>query len=595
MNDKPAAGPAARADTPRGRPLFFYELPLLLVALLALVGIVLAAGHLASARVNEAQLASARATVDAFAGRLAIEIEGRRRLAELAVADQAAAMLAAGDRDAVAVYERRLQGHVSGLVGARLLPADVGTPDDSGPVPLGYAGLDMIRRVVSARRTLPGEVHQVRSAQPYFALATPVMRDNSVVGVLFTGWDTRFLTAAVDSAPAMLGTVQLLQGGRDGIVVAGGEDGSVAANNRVDVAGSILELAFETGTEARRFDPLLFGVAGGALILLLVAAWLQSRLLARDLKADMATLVTLGEGILRRDMTLAALAPKVRDSASAIVLLGQMVRRAQVAVPGGIRQAQPSAPVAPGIVATGVEVSELDMDPNETFGVAASGSGPIELSPALFRAYDIRGVVGEGLDARFAERLGRAVGSLLIDQGGRRLAIARDARLSSPELCAALSRGLTSTGCDVVDLGLAPTPLLYFGIDAESLEAGVMVTGSHNPPDFNGFKIVIGDRVLDGDELQSLRRRMQKGQFAVGAGVAESVDLVADYVEAVTREVQLARSLKVVVDAGNGAAGQAASRPSRRWAARSCRCSVSRTGVSPITTRILRYRTTWPR
>lgn len=559
MSKKPAEARSGQTNNAGGRPLLLYQLPVVLVALLALVGLALVADRLTSERTSEVRDAAMRATVGAFADLAQAQIDGRRQLAELAVTDGvAAAALVADDRDAAAAFERRLQGRVGDLVGARLLQSDVNTPDESGPVALGYAGLDMIRRVASARRTLPGEVHQVRSKTPYFALATPVTRDGVVVGVLFTAWDTGFLAETVDRASDAIGGVRLLQGGADGIVVAGAEDdaGDMSALQRVAVPGSILELAFTRDTGGTRFDPILYAVAAAALLLLLVIAWLQSRLLGRDVKADMATIVTLGESIARHDGATGTPVARVRDSASAIALLGQLARRSAAGTRGGFQSARAATTMPASAIPAGVEVGELDelpgAPPGELSGLAA---GPVELSPALFRAYDIRGIAGKELDAGFAERLGQAVGSLVVDDGGRRVAIAHDARASSPELSAALARGLVSTGCDVVDLGMAPTPLLYFGIDAESLDAGIMVTGSHNPPDFNGFKIVVGERVLDGDELQSLRRRMQKGPFATGSGVVESVDLVTDYVEVVGRELQAARTLKVVVDAGNGAAG----------------------------------------
>jgi phosphomannomutase/phosphoglucomutase len=147
---------------------------------------------------------------------------------------------------------------------------------------------------------------------------------------------------------------------------------------------------------------------------------------------------------------------------------------------------------------------------------------------------------------------------LVQEQGGSQVAVGHDARVSSPSLVEALTNGLTGSGCDVLDIGQAPTPLLYFALHSQPVQAGVMVTGSHNPTEYNGFKIVIGERVLDGAELLQLRERMQEGVFNHGSGQVERVDLFGDYIEAVNREVQLARPLKVVVDAGNGVAGELA-------------------------------------
>ena len=206
----------------------------------------------------------------------------------------------------------------------------------------------------------------------------------------------------------------------------------------------------------------------------------------------------------------------------------------------------------------GMEVEELDSDPAELLAARPRKPAKIDIPETLFRAYDVRGVVGQALTAPVAELLGQAVATLVQEQGGHRVAVARDARPSSPQLAEALVRGLNAGGCDVLDIGQAPTPLLYFAMHTQPVQAGIVVTGSHNPAEYNGFKIVIGDRVLDGDDLLALRRRMLEGAFSHGNGSVERVDLVAEYVEAVVREVQLARPLRVVVDAGNGVAGDLA-------------------------------------
>ncbi len=176
----------------------------------------------------------------------------------------------------------------------------------------------------------------------------------------------------------------------------------------------------------------------------------------------------------------------------------------------------------------------------------------------IFRAYDIRGVVGQTLDHEVARAIGQAIGSLMHEQGLQRIVVGRDGRLSGPDLSSGLIEGLRLAGRDVVDIGLAPTPLVYFA--AYQTEAGscVAVTGSHNPPDYNGFKIVVGGETLSGDAIADLHARLAEGRLhaAEAPGGLEVRDVAADYVLRVASDIQLARPLKVVVDAGNGAAGQ---------------------------------------
>ncbi|ERS12791.1 phosphoglucomutase [Alcanivorax sp. PN-3] len=178
------------------------------------------------------------------------------------------------------------------------------------------------------------------------------------------------------------------------------------------------------------------------------------------------------------------------------------------------------------------------------------------LSDTLFRAYDIRGIFEETLTEPVAELIGRAIGSEVIDRGGRCVAVARDGRLSSPALLDALAKGLQASGCDVVDVGLVPTPVLYFSTyHFQDADSGVMITGSHNPPDYNGFKIVIRGTTLSGDAIQALKSRIEQRGFSEGHGAREQREILPAYLAALKARHQLARPLKVVVDCGNGAAG----------------------------------------
>jgi len=180
----------------------------------------------------------------------------------------------------------------------------------------------------------------------------------------------------------------------------------------------------------------------------------------------------------------------------------------------------------------------------------------------IFRAYDIRGVVGKELNPGVAELIGQAIGSVMQAQGLRDVVVGRDGRLSGPELSAGLIEGLRRAGCHVIDIGLAPTPVVYFA--AYHLRAGscVAVTGSHNPPDYNGFKIVVGGETLAGDAITDLYQRIAEGRLHVAGepGGLSQQDVGEDYIQRIADDVQLDRPLKVVADAGNGVAGDLAPR-----------------------------------
>jgi phosphomannomutase/phosphoglucomutase len=191
----------------------------------------------------------------------------------------------------------------------------------------------------------------------------------------------------------------------------------------------------------------------------------------------------------------------------------------------------------------------------------ASDFSASELSDSLFRAYDIRGIYEDTLTLEAARLIGRAIGSEVRRQGGDTLALARDGRLSGPALLDALAEGVQACGCAVVDLGMVPTPVLYFATwHYPGVNSGVMVTGSHNPPDYNGFKIVIAGDTLANEQIQTLRKRIETNDLSSGVGKVEQVDVLERYFQQIRSDIAMAKPMKVVVDCGNGVAGVIAPR-----------------------------------
>jgi phosphomannomutase len=185
----------------------------------------------------------------------------------------------------------------------------------------------------------------------------------------------------------------------------------------------------------------------------------------------------------------------------------------------------------------------------------------MQVHASVFKAYDIRGIVGTTIDEAFAEHLGRAFGTEALAAGERAVAVGRDGRLSGPALAAALMRGLASTGLDVVDLGPVTTPMLYFVAATRGrhgCNSGIQVTGSHNPKDYNGFKMVLAGRAIYGADIQRLPERMTAEDYAQGRGRIGAMDIGAEYAARIARDCMLARRMKIVVDCGNGIAGASA-------------------------------------
>jgi phosphomannomutase/phosphoglucomutase len=187
----------------------------------------------------------------------------------------------------------------------------------------------------------------------------------------------------------------------------------------------------------------------------------------------------------------------------------------------------------------------------------ANAPPPPAVSDSIFRAYDIRGVVGETLTEEAVYLIGRALGSEAHDRGQQTMVVARDGRLSGPSLSAALERGLRESGRDVIDIGMVPTPVLYFATYYLDTGSGVMLTGSHNPANYNGLKIVLDGKALSGDAITAIRDRIKKGNFTEGRGDLRYIDISANYIRRITDDIPVAltRPFKVVVDCGNGVPG----------------------------------------
>jgi len=180
----------------------------------------------------------------------------------------------------------------------------------------------------------------------------------------------------------------------------------------------------------------------------------------------------------------------------------------------------------------------------------------MKINANIFREYDIRGIVDADLTPEVVRTLGRAMGTYFLKNGKKAVALGHDCRLSSPEFARAMAAGLRSVGCDVTDLGTIPTPLLYFSAYYKNMEAGVMITGSHNPPEYNGFKMTVGHDTLYGESIQEVYRIIRDDAFAPpGQGAYATYDLLPEYNAYVLGLIKLVRPLKVVLDAGNGTAG----------------------------------------
>jgi len=186
------------------------------------------------------------------------------------------------------------------------------------------------------------------------------------------------------------------------------------------------------------------------------------------------------------------------------------------------------------------------------------------IAPEIFKAYDIRGVVDKTLTEEAVEKIGRGLAAMGRTRNVSRFVVGRDGRISGPRLAKALAKGLNAAGADVIDVGVVATPMVYFATHLFSTGSGVMVTGSHNPPDYNGLKMMVAGDTLAAETIQDLRRIVEKGEFPSGNGKYETADVCGPYLDRIASDVKLARPMRIAVDCGNGSPGAFAPKLYRR-------------------------------
>ena len=384
----------------------------------------------------------------------------------------------------------------------------------------GYAKAQMLMQAQAHAAPAPTQVRFEKGKGQRLIFALPVRKGDAILAfaVVYMPFDQVLRT--FHGVPISGARLELRQGeGRGDLVIAG--VGSATGTSIGDLGEPIPDSMLRIGKGEPEYfiiGPHSLGTLAGLAVLCLVGAFVALWLRQVGLQRAIATL----------RFTSKPAAPEMT--------LAEALRQApEPSARSAAARAKPSAPTRPR--------------PKDAV------EAPVNIDRSIFRAYDIRGIVGETLTPAVARVLGRAIGSEGRDRGLKEIVIGRDGRLSGPDMVSALIQGLRSTGTDVIDIGAVPTPLVYFGGFHLNTGSGVSVTGSHNPPDYNGFKIVLGGETLSEDSIQALYARIAENRFVEGSGTLQAMDISADYLQRIANDIQVERKLKVVVDCGNGIAG----------------------------------------
>ncbi len=503
-----------------------------------------------------------------LAGEVRLWVEAQAGMAEHAAnSPELARIMASGDESAIASRAELLSGLFPTAVRVRLLPPGIDEVDLEASPPIGYAAIEMLKYAETHDTPPPAEVHMAGTPQQHINLVRRVLdpAGRRIVGHLMVSFPLQSLQAILKQAPVagyielqqLAGTAPLVFATRGAAALrqAGG------APVQAKVAGSRWQVAYWPADVAGGSNTLLMvalGMGAGAAALLLLLIWFVFRRTGVALRQDQATALTIVKDM--RDGRVKTDYPCTLEEFHDTLEL--MVRTASAGV-----AVAPVAPKGGGQIDNAPAETDIT---DEVEGDLLFDNSALEVSPAganeaggyaeIFRAYDIRGIAGETLTDEIAFEIGRAIGSEAYYRGEQTIIVGRDGRLSGPDLTAGLIRGLVATGRDVKNVGMVPTPVLYFAAQYLGGGSGVMVTGSHNPAGYNGFKVVLGGETLAGESIQALRKRIETGDVLTGEGSVEEVSVLPDYIERVKSDVQIVRPMKVVVDCGNGVAGVAAPR-----------------------------------
>ncbi len=458
-------------------------------------------------------------------------------------------------------YEKQLARLLPKAQKVRIVPMEWDELQPDSTPPVSYATLEMLRSVERSKKPSVAEVHQFGREHPHIALAAPIVdyRTGDLAGVAQLLLPMSLLDDEFASLGKLTGRIELQQVlDNDAVVLT--STGGVASisihDGEVPVKGTLWRLSYWGETEesglAAYWD--IWGVLALVLLLSAMAVIFLSHIFKKKLERDRRLIEALAQRLVQGKGQTSAPRASIGEFQQVMNLManaGRGMKKSSVKGDSGQRQrvadsgrsaAEARTPRSPAIE----ETAKAE--------VPADGEAVAEISPSIFRAYDIRGVVGETLTADAVYFIGRAVGSEAHARGEQTVIIARDGRDSSQALSDALGRGLIESGQDVVDLGMVPTPVLYFATHFLGSSSGVMVTGSHNPPEYNGFKIVVAGETLAESRIQDLHRRIVEGDLSSGKGSRRDQDLIPDYIGRISEDVQLLAPVKLVVDCGNGVA-----------------------------------------
>ena len=446
--------------------------------------------------------------------------------------------LANKNREQIPVLSESLLQQFNQPLALNIFIAGEAEVDPEGAVPVRFAELDLIRRAEKRASSFPEAALIGEQWQLHFVSASAVDAAQPVLGTLLLSIDSKELTKEFSKADVSLGENILQQkfvnSAAQNIIKVGapssnGGQEKAIPNSNWQIKFTPSDVGLEKAEEA---PTLWILVIGCTTALSLFLTLVLSRFLVKSEKeAEQKLGPTIAE------VNKAKKAPVTEDALASTLF-----------------QTQDILDIA--VIDEDENILGLNDTSKKKQAVVRNAASDEKVPENIFRSYDIRGIVGKELNAALAEKIGQAVGSEALDQGEHALIVARDGRTHSQELTNALIKGIMRSGCDVINVGVVPTPVMYFATyHFDDVRSGVMVTASHNPAEYNGFKVVINNNALADEAIMNLRERILSQQVHQGVGEESFREIIPHYIERIFSDVALAGDVSIVIDAGNAVPG----------------------------------------
>lgn len=531
-----------------------------------------------AAKVSGSERMATTATANGLAASIEAQLETLQQSVDgLAASPDVIAALSSGDPTTINSLTTKVQGLVPGALRIRLLLPTINEPDQAQLPRMGFGDLEMVRSTLSAKQK---PVVQGEGEDRHLALTSAVTQNDKVVGVVLASLKANLANQAAAKTRFAGGFAEIKQ---DQIILAkiGNEAAKIDDPETITLGNSRWSINFwtESTTDATDLGLVTTIVLIPALLACL-AFFMGYRKLAEYLRADQSTILKAAKDMMtgKNVGNYPVQLPEMQPIISTLAQFKRVIDQKDSSPHDQSESTEPdffgesfdidfmeeSLPVAAdhpanGMAAASTAISKPMMEGTPVSLPASFMQNNDKQFANIFRGYDIRGIVGKGLSEEVVTNIGRAVASEAMELGIKTIVVGRDGRLSSPGFSTALAKGITSTGCDVLDLGLIPTPVLYFVAHHTEGRSGVMITGSHNPADYNGLKIVLNDETLSGERIQAIKRRIEAGDYShseTTGSIEQNTLFVNEYIGIISEDIHIVRPMTVVLDCGNGAAGQ---------------------------------------